>query len=151
MSEILPFLGTLPGWGLTIVIGLILLNYLANGKIGEIFAGWLSQRTKSYDNSQNALLTILRETTTELSAGVDKLDESMEHLEKVLTEGQATLVVKQAELRSLVSSQNLHHTGHHEQLTIIISKVEVLTEKVEGLTLLLMQLTKLSRKDGPDG
>ena len=147
MSEIVPFLGTLPGWGLTIVLSLILLNYLANGKIGEIFAGWIGQRVKSYDRNQDALLTILRETTKELSVGVDRLDERMEHLEKVLGEGQASLAVKQAEIRGLVSSQNLHHTGHHEQLSSIISKIEVLTEKVEGLTLLLMQLTKIARKE----
>ena len=70
MSEIVPFLGTLPGWGLTIVLSLILLNYLANGKIGEIFAGWIGQRVKSYDRNQDALLTILRETTKELSERV---------------------------------------------------------------------------------
>lgn len=149
IDEIAPFLGTLPGWGLTIVISLILLNYLAGGKIGELFTVWLNRRFNYYDKSRDELYTILRETTKELSHGVDGLDESMHDLSSRLSDGQASLAVKQSEIRALISSQNVHHTGHHEQLTLIIKQLAVISEKIDGQVLLLMQLSRI--RDNKDG
>lgn len=146
MDQIVPFLGTLPGWALSVVVIIILLNYLAQGKIGVFVARWFERKLRLQYKHYDAVYTMLRESIEERGREQHELEEMIRRLRQILVEGQASLAVRQSDISQRISSHNLHFTGQHDQLNDILKKQEILTavmsEKFEAIITLIMQIER---------
>ena len=145
MEELIRLLENVPYWAsvplVTLTI-LVILNKIAEGKPGAYIASWLDRKMASQDRNYNAVHAMLRESIEEQAREWKELNEDIHRMTQSLGEGQASLAVKNSETRALISGLNLHLTKQHDMINNVEHKIDVLTGKIEGFSILLIHLER---------
>lgn len=151
MDGLIQLLDRIPLWvaiPLVTLTILIILNKMADGKPGAFVAAWILRRQALQDRNYNAIHSMLRESIDEQGQEYKDLNLVIHQMTKSLGDGQASLAVKNSETRALISGMNVHLTRQHELLGDIIRKQDVLSEKIDGFTVIFMSIERRLNKDG---
>jgi len=145
VDELLTLLDRIPNWvsiPLIVLLFLTVLNKLSDNRIGAFIKDWVDRRLASQDRRYDVVYTLLRESIQEQSRETEKLEQLVTELGKKIDEAGASLAVRQSEMSKRISSHNTHFTGQHDQLSDILKQLAIIKEKLEGITILMIQFER---------